>query len=699
VLPANTDQEAERWAIGWNGLLYPIASLGTHVDLASDVREMIRRSLEEPDHYKSVFGVGKIGSTTVIRNRDYEHRGISEQTSLSPYRLTPLRVFLVFRFGATQIAEDMWKEYYRDCDNSQEDPFLNIAVEWLWGIWDRAICAHLRGDDRIALFTLRQLLPLARICEAGWQGCRLPNYRYGEDGFRNPKFFFFAKDCAILLQDQERRLWEQTAGGTVKANFGWNPFEAASLTNLISSEARAIELIRSLDQVGITQDGQPGGLDLDSSSAVRDLIKLGDDAVEPLINCLEFDTRLTRTVYFGRDFHPDRDFLEVAALGQYALSRILKTNAMVARSKERPTRVEYAKAVRAFRQRFRGVSVAERCFQILADDTAGFEQWAESAANLTRENDEELSPKEFGWKTMPEPRKGPPPPLVGEPFRTRKNPSLSDLFEKRCRTLMAAKRDYREDSNTAGRADRPLLTLVTAWGKWDPDRIVFLMQEFLSEKLGLDPGSMYTEGSLPSRVSTMMFGLGPIARKAGHEEVMDWIASYISANPQETSWTYCVARFFSTEHDSPAAQRFLQTAIEDKTSPWGTAFRRNIIGESQWWSQLSEQIVRIVAPMIPMFREILTDNRPFGTAEMGWSPESFGETTIALRPGITYTARFRGTDYFWPKYKDVIGFSIGDWFCQWFGDFTKTARFRVFWPKPVKDFARKRCIDLWFGGD
>ncbi len=108
VLPeiAN-DTDAERWAIGWNGLMYPVASMGSPVDLASDVHEMIRFSKELPDQRKNISGHGKIGSNVVIRYRDYHHRGISEKQNLDCQKLSPLRAILVFRYGKVQLAEEM----------------------------------------------------------------------------------------------------------------------------------------------------------------------------------------------------------------------------------------------------------------------------------------------------------------------------------------------------------------------------------------------------------------------------------------------------------------------------------------------------------------------------------------------------------------------------------------------------------------
>jgi len=699
VLPLSDNVSgAERWAIGWNGLIYPVASMGPPVDLASDVYEMIRFSKELPDQRKYISGHGKIGSDVVIRYRDYYHHGISEKQNLDCRKLTPLRAFLVFRYGRIRLAEEMWQEYYRNCDNIDEDPFLNITLEWLWNMWDRAICAHMRGDDRIALFSLRQLLPLVSICEAGWEGCRLPSYRYTKDGFEKPKFFFFADKCSTLLLDQERRNWEKSAVAVSKELFNADLFKIASPSDDISTASRALMLVRSLDQVQISQDGQPGGLDYSRSPLVRELTAIGEEAVDPLLDCLEFDTRLTRSIYFGRDFHPGREFLEVAPLAQYILSGIFKANSMVPKGDSLPTRSEYVKAVRAFREKFHGVPISERCFMLLADDTAGFNQWVESAMILTSRSNREF-PERSGWRTLPAATKGPPPPMVGESLRERTDPSVSSLFEKRCRALLAMRQNYRNDRDKAYNAERHYWGLITYWAKWEPERLVYILQEFATEKLPSEFSAMYEEGSMSNRMSTMIFSLASIANDAGNEDAMSWITSYLAANRSESGWGFCVARFLANEHESPAVQKLLRLILEDQTGPWGIAYRKNIDGGLKWWSGYSQKVVRLVAPQVPFLIQILTSAQPMGTAKIGFCPDSFGDTAITLDSGFTYTDDRKGKDYFWPKYDDEIRFSVGDWLCQWFGDVTATARFRIYWPAAVKEYARKSCLAIWFGSD
>ena len=41
--------------------------------------------------------------------------------------------------------------------DEEKYPFLVLADNWLWSMSDRAISAHFRGDDELALHDLRRL--------------------------------------------------------------------------------------------------------------------------------------------------------------------------------------------------------------------------------------------------------------------------------------------------------------------------------------------------------------------------------------------------------------------------------------------------------------------------------------------------------------------------------------------------------------
>ena len=64
--------------------------------------------------------------------------------------------------------------------------------------------------------------------------------------------------------------------------------------------ARIAALIRDLDQIDERQMMSPGAAHPGNSPLVHDLIAEGDPAVAPLLEVLESDNRLTRSVSNGR---------------------------------------------------------------------------------------------------------------------------------------------------------------------------------------------------------------------------------------------------------------------------------------------------------------------------------------------------------------------------------------------------------------
>src|SRR5205823_4624514 len=70
--------------------------------------------------------------------------------------------------------------------------------------------------------------------------------------------------------------------------------------------------------------GQPGGLSLGGDPIIQALIREGEPAVEPLLLCLQRDTRLTRSVHFGRDFSMWRSLIGVHEAAYVAAASILQ---------------------------------------------------------------------------------------------------------------------------------------------------------------------------------------------------------------------------------------------------------------------------------------------------------------------------------------------------------------------------------------
>lgn len=148
-------------------------------------------------------------------------------------------------------------------------------------------------------------------------------------------------------------------------------------------------LIAALDEVAVLQDGSPGGVDLASDPVVQDLIGLGDAAVPDLLDALENDGRLTRSVHYWREFVTGRTVLGVREAALTALMSILRIQAFspsvtgddfTSRGEEAGRQT--AGRLRAYWASHGAFPLDERMMRTLADPGAGFPARSEAAANL-----------------------------------------------------------------------------------------------------------------------------------------------------------------------------------------------------------------------------------------------------------------------------------------------------------------------------
>jgi hypothetical protein len=407
VLPARPG-ERSRFAVCWNGLVYPVLSVRERADLRTDVLVAIKaadaaRLACEKRH----------GPNSYYRFR----HAWPEGQSVAHRELLPIWTCLLLRLGEDQLARRAWQAWtvgMRPGTNNDalhlRDPYLMLATDWTWALFDRAVCAHMRGDDRLALLSLRALLPVRKAVttEALRRGFKEPAGVHGE---KRP-LLSFLDPSAVLLADQERRARER----------------AASPAKLDPKSKRRGEriaaLVRSLEDVDARQWGQPGGISLNLDWTVQALIKEGPDVVGPLLDCLEHDNRLTRAVGFGRDFFHHRRVVLAAEPAFEALCGLLGTSNFgpdaerwALREGDPAGRKKLVAAVRGYWKAYRGVAPEERWYRILRDDSATPEQWLEAAAELTR----------LGEGNLPD----------GDRLRRKKAPSVAELMARRVGLLGA----------------------------------------------------------------------------------------------------------------------------------------------------------------------------------------------------------------------------------------------------------------------
>jgi hypothetical protein len=405
VLPG---RKSQRFAICWNGLVYPAVSLGAKADLAAD------------------------GANLVTNGSRPWYPAIPEGMSVSPVSSLGVKGCLLLRLGRGDLAAGFWQSQIRRAQDVQNalnsqfhftnapstngapawpdtDPYLEWANDWAWAMFDRMICAHERGDQALALVTARQLAKAqpkieAECAKRGFK--RQPNWDSSKQGQLIP-YLSFLEQLPQILADLERREKERRRLST----------DQAALRMITNQSERISALIRNLELVQARQWRQPGGVDLNDDPVTAALIQEGDAAVDPLLDCLERDKRLTRSVRFGRDFHVGRTVLPVADAARRVLESILQTDFRGG-----------APEIRAYWNKYKGMKLEDRWYAILQDDAAN-SRWLEAAGNIIRPGNLRAFSGRFATDKSTSTKA--PIPVQGEILRGKTNPSITELMTRR----------------------------------------------------------------------------------------------------------------------------------------------------------------------------------------------------------------------------------------------------------------------------
>jgi hypothetical protein len=153
--------------------------------------------------------------------------------------------------------------------------------------------------------------------------------------------------------------------------------------------------IAALEEIDIMQSGQPGGVDLGEAPCVAALIAIGDPAVPRLLDVLENDRRLTRSVHYWRNFHPSRTVLAVSEAALTAVMSILRTefyspagtgSNFTSTGEDRQAGT--VRQLRAYWEKFGNLPFDARMMAVLTSPDSTVEARREAAFNLATPNAE-----------------------------------------------------------------------------------------------------------------------------------------------------------------------------------------------------------------------------------------------------------------------------------------------------------------------
>jgi hypothetical protein len=533
VLPGGAPQ---KFAVCWNGMVYPTVSVGTNADLEADVMMLATNSFVS---WRSA---------------------LPEAVTVMPNALQGVKGCLLLRLGKVDLATAYWlaearhgadfrnemmRRFSRTNDVAstneiklpEADPYLDWASDWAWMMFDRMICAHERGDEKLALFTARQLAAAqpqieAECAKRGFKGQPYGDLRHrGQD---HP-YLNFLDQLPQILADLERRDKE---GPRV-------PVTSTGITNITDQSKRIAALIRDLDLAQAHQWSQPGGVNLTEAAVVSALIGEGDAAVEPLLDCVEHDQRLTRSVGFGRDFHRGRTVLAVNRAADMVLKSILQAG------------FSNPSEMRAYWNKYKNLKIEERWYAILNDDSVR-NRWQEAAANIVQPENVTRFPD--GFSTEKRVPTNAPIRLRGEVLRAKSSPSVTELLMRHALEV---------PTNNIGSYDlSSCCQFVLYLARWDPQAALSVAKT-LSKRAGTV--TKYSGQQLGNYITQLSLVRADAADPQAFDDYAGWI---VNTTPEQLDFSRpdCLEplRRFPTNQvlQSAAEKIFAQTNSAWSRLPW-----------------------------------------------------------------------------------------------------------------------------------
>ena len=641
---------AQKYAIAWNGVIYPVLSVGAPVDLAKEIA-----AIPADQHRFRGYGVGWPMSDQLSANVEIG--------------ALPIHVAFLLRLGEGKLAAEMWEAGYAgQGDLPAPDPYVDIAGVWLDRSFNRAVQDFLNHDDAAALAICRQLSPVVARARASAVARGIsdpwPAKRYGTELWQLP----------VLEADLEQRTQERASTPVV---------ESGAST---SGPARIAALIHDLENSYAEQFMNPGETDITNDATVQELTREGPPAVEPLLKCLVEDNRLTRA-RFTQGMGRAGPIIPVYEAAYKALFRILNvsfplfdSDSQDYRQQKEPRAMspEDRKALAAKLEKvwdkIKDHGPAESGYLTLQDDTASPKDWFRAIDNICQPANGNrtsyvLIPPQGGYSIETGAFKA-----YGDSLHAKTNPSVSDLIIKRFEELVQRKPN--------GDFDLPQLgKMLLALADWDG-------KAHLADlgRLGLEYDARFVHETGVHSSDINSFLVEKRLQLGDATALADYVGYIQDLKSDELKKTYGPgphADFSILWHypDDPGARQAAEKLFSGKDA-------------------LLVPIPRALVPSpligLPAFRRELLrglgDKSPAGTVTVrdGALDYSFTATnsTMSTSPGFDPSE----TDK--PKVGDVIPFRLCDDYAYALANIAGFPACKLYWPEAKRDSAVAACRAL-----
>lgn len=677
VLPfSKRVQPSSRFAVCWNGLVYPVQWVGNQVDLVQDVKT----GVEKQRQYEAQYSAH-------IPNFPYSSHGLQDEfNNINHQSIGLLKAVLLLRLGRPGLAFQIWKTLAKPEVLSEEavlfhqNVYLHLAAAWVWAMFDRGVCAHIRGDDGLARVSLRQVATIQPQIEAEAKNRKLkpPNLSHSDSDKPLPYLAFLGL-LPTLLADQERR---QVA--TNLTPHRQSAIEAGP-DSFPTQQAWIAALIHDLEDVAQSQTGQPGWADLRQSPIVQALIAEGEPAIDALIQTIETDTRLTRSVVFPCDFLPYRGMVPVREAAYEAVCAILNISfgslrLMVPDSKEFQALLIN---LRTYWGKYKNIPVAERWFQTLADDKATPDEWLQAASNIVRLVD--IIPFPHTWASTRIRKPGETPTMQGEALRTHQNPSVSEVITRRAQTLLTVAIEEIRGSNRSVFKLRDACSLAVIFSQWDRQAALPVLQEQMQCNIEVFGQQVdFFDQTRLTALNIARLTLSRIKCNDASQALQEYVQWIQTVAPKDVGSNFKeIFEPLWQKPDHPDLAAVAEWMFNDPQSPWNPMLKkRDERQQSQVEELLQTPLIRLAGFRKQLIR-LLDDTSQAGVLKI----TATGELTISSDVVTGSWSRFDPHDAtaFWPA--GVFEFRIADYWAWKLFQAGVTQECQLYWPLARRDGA------------
>jgi hypothetical protein len=663
-----------QFVVCWNGLVYPAVKVGPPADVKADIDGTISR---DQDTRKPKGEQGR--DVPDFRSMGQEEAAVSFET------MATIKVCLLLRAGETDLARQYWEELFRNPAGHESNTagcYMQIATEWALDAFDRAVCAHMRGDDAVSAAMARLLTAASPQIEGADPGRQAPGTprkpsQNAAGASRRTEHLSFLEPLAALLADEERRVNAQS-----------KPMPLEQATKIPDQSRRIAALIEDFEEIKERQWGQPGGVGVDSSPIVIAIEKEGQSAVEPLIACLENDKRLTRSVSFWRDFSPQRNLIPVTRAAYLAICHILQTHEFGPASNGfnrggGPDRKAIIAEVRAYWAKAKGKSPADMWYATLKDDGAGSSRWLEAALKIVQPVDVEAR---GGWVNDPVRKPGEIPATRGEPLRGKQNPSVSELLAKR---IPQVADDYPNGNSDSIFRSHDGARMALAFHKWDPKAGFSTLQSQLArskEVFARDRGNQAT--MLADDVAELT--IASVAK--GDQGALKDYAAWIRAQwpSRDNSAIPKMFRPMAQHPDQLEIATAAEALFNDPSSPWFCLPKGNP------YQTFGPDGDMVASPLlcVPAFQKNVLVNLDDKT-HVGAVSVVNGSLQVEMRSGLGFSAGITyPTDPLLPAAGEKREIRVCDWYASHLANLDGAPEFEFFWPEKRREEAIKAASEF-----